>query len=189
VQILPKTLFARLVLVLLVPMILMQVAASYVFIARNNREITKLAISDNLSLIQNQNLLQVPVVSCPDDAVKRIALPSGIKCVYKNGGYLHFVGENTTYVSPHPLPRSRISLVILWNFVASFILFAIAYLFLRNQVNAIISLKEMLVNTGRGINETAKFKGSSEIREAQIAVVEMQQRLAKLAELYNSEQK
>ncbi len=73
---------------------------------------------------------------------------------------------------------------ILWFFGSSFILFAIAILFMRNQIRPIRKLAVAAERFGKGIDIPAKFKpeGAAEIRQAGQAFLDMRDRIRRQIE-------
>ncbi len=109
-----------------------------------------------LGLSQNKNQTKIYVfLSIDDGKILKISMPS------------------------KPLVNPTSEIFVFWIIGISMIFLLIAMLFAKNQIRSIQELSFAADNFGKGITDTVKFKpsGASEIRQAGIALIKMQERI------------
>lgn len=74
---------------------------------------------------------------------------------------------------------SSIFMFVVWMVATSVFLFLVSVLFLRIQVRSIAELAQTAENFGKGIDDDFKPYGSSEVRKAGMAFIEMKKRIIK----------
>lgn len=74
---------------------------------------------------------------------------------------------------------SSIFMFVVWMVATSIFLFLVSVLFLRIQVRSIAELAQTAENFGKGIDDDFKPYGSSEVRKAGLAFIEMKKRIAR----------
>lgn len=72
---------------------------------------------------------------------------------------------------------SSIFMFVVWMVATSVFLFLVSVLFLRIQVRSIAELAQTAENFGKGIDDNFKPYGSSEVRKAGVAFIEMKRRI------------
>ena len=72
---------------------------------------------------------------------------------------------------------SSIFMFVVWMVATSIFLFLVSVLFLRIQVRSIAELAQTAENFGKGIDDDFKPYGSSEVRKAGVAFIEMKRRI------------
>ena len=82
------------------------------------------------------------------------------------------------------IPRKRffsttVPSFLLWMFISSCFLFTIAFLFMKNQVRAIVRLANAAESFGLGQEIKFKPEGAAEVRQAGQAFIEMKDRIAR----------
>lgn len=82
------------------------------------------------------------------------------------------------------IPRKRffsttVPSFLLWMLVSAFLLFGIAFVFMKNQVRAMVRLAKAAESFGMGQEIKFKPEGAAEVRQAGQAFIEMKERLAR----------
>jgi two-component system, OmpR family, osmolarity sensor histidine kinase EnvZ len=81
-------------------------------------------------------------------------------------------------------PRSRAEagnwhILLVWMVLSSFVLIAIAIIFLRNQIRPILRLADAAEEFGKGREHEYRPRGAREVRRAGLAFLEMKRRIAR----------
>jgi two-component system, OmpR family, osmolarity sensor histidine kinase EnvZ len=225
---LPKGLYRRALLIVILPVVLLQTTIAWIFMERHWQFVTgrlsastvneigaivdlyeanaKLPYFKRLDTIANRRLLMdiellpdktlppalpKPFFSIIDTALSRelsrqIGKPFWIDTVgqsklveiriqLKDSVLRVLTHRNQTYVS-----NSHIFLI--WMFVISLVLLAIAILFLRNQIRPIVRLARAAEEFGKGRDASFRPHGALEVRQAGLAFLEMKRRVERSIE-------
>lgn len=219
---LPKSLFARSMIILVVPLILVQIITAFVFFDRNFSTISTRLADALAGDIKAIILLIEANPDTPDQAIGLASSAFQLQVVVDRGAILasrQSIANDTmlarllsrrldaTLKRPFQVrtsyqdriatihiqlahavieitaPRKRLFnstmvIFLLWMVGSSLILFAIASVFLRNQIKPIIRLAIAADKFGKG-QEVSDFspRGATEVRQAGQAFIQMQKRI------------
>ncbi len=223
---LPRSLFGRALLIIVMPLILLQVVSTYVFYDNHWKTLSRRlsnAVAGDLGMV-------IELVESAPDAARRAEIMEvatrqfGMPMSYRaddilpNGPPQIYEGSIATTLAPAladqvrrpftmdaasddrtvlvavqlssavlrvAIPQKRLFsdttyVFILWMIGTSMILFAVASIFMRNQVRPIRRLAEAAENFGKG-RDLAGFKpeGASEVRRAAIEFNRMRERITR----------
>ncbi len=224
-HIFPKSLLARFILIILLPLIALQIIASMVFFENHWRLISRrlaydivgevevaanvldqypdtvqtdelldqmekslifeISFSRNAKLVFNDNAQQnSAIVKQVRKALSKIHYPYQIQENLKQDHILVYIQLKTGVLEVR-VPKKRFFSTttyafLLWMVLASILLFWIAFLFMKNQVRAVSRLAKAAENFGTG-RPVLMFKpeGASEVRQAGMAFLNMQNRISR----------
>lgn len=230
-NLLPRTLFARSLLIIVIPVLLLQVVTTLVFVDNHWRKVTSrlaFAVAGEIAIMANdidqhhteadiQNLSRkyaqkldllvtfemgarlVPEVKSqgtwePMTAqALSVALDKQVRLPYSlsfsqddewvNIGIQMDTGVLRVLALERRLFSTSAYIFLIWVMGSSLILFAIAVIFMRNQIRPIRKLALIAERMGKGQNVQAyKPEGAREIRQAGQAFLEMQERITRQIE-------
>src|SRR6266567_2638798 len=169
----PTGLYARALLIMIVPMVILQTVVAFVFMERHwntvTRRLSQAVVQDVASLIdvykgypQDKDRAQLRRIAERmqlDDAVMRV-----------------FAQRSAAYAS-------NSEIFLFWMVGTSSILLIVAVLFLRNQIKPILRLADAAESFGKG-REALNFRprGAREVRRAAVAFLEMKSRIERTME-------
>jgi two-component system osmolarity sensor histidine kinase EnvZ len=219
---LPRSLFGRSVLIIVTPLILLQLIATWIFYERHwdtvARRLSSSVAGDIALMIETMSVLS------PDQRARLFATTPGLtelEFTYEEGKTLADLPPLPGKLGESPLvgalnervnrpyrvdlvgdprridiavqlpegvlevgvPRQRLYssttyIFVLWMVGSSIVLFAVASLFMRNQVRALRRLADAAESFGKGRNvEHFKLEGAAEIRQAAAAFLVMRDRI------------
>jgi two-component system osmolarity sensor histidine kinase EnvZ len=218
---LPKSLFARTLIILVSPLVIVQLVLGYIFFDRHTETILKVlsrTIAGDIALVKDLVERDNNLKRTKDFASRHLSLDVTLTPSHKldrrgtmkkswlysfldealeeqiNSPYFVRMDTDFIYVSvdtPKGLltvttQRKRLfsrttPLVIIWSVSSSFLLIAVAALFLHNQIRPIRRLAKAAELFGKGdTTDTFKPEGASEVRQAGLAFLEMRNRLGRL---------
>lgn len=230
-KILPRTLFARSLLIIVVPVLLLQVVTTLVFVDNHWRKVTSrlaFAVAGEIAIVADEldghysearlheisnfyaQKLDLLVTFEPDaqlvpervasgawepfaaDALSRsmeiqvrrpFSLSFSPEDNWANIGVQLDDGVLRVLVLERRLYSSSAYIFLLWVVGSSFILFAVAVFFMRNQIRPIRKLAIMAERMGKG-REVPAFKpeGAKEVRQAARAFIDMHERITRQVE-------
>ena len=223
-KIFPKSLLARFVLIILLPLIVLQIFASTVFFEKHWTSISRRLAQDivgeiktltyvveeypdtvqtldleqqlekNLmldisfmkgaTLDKSKNVASVNMLKQVEKALSQIQHPYQIQENLAQDHVLIFIQLKNGVLEVR-VPKKRFFSSTTYVFLllmigASILIFAIAFLFMKNQVRAVSRLSNAAENfgTGRPV-ETFKPEGALEVRQAGMAFLNMQNRISR----------
>jgi len=102
----------------------------------------------------------------------------------KKSGQQHVYIQLTKGLLEVVIPQKRffsstVPSFLLWMLVSSFLLFGIAFIFMKNQVRAMVRLAKAAESFGMGQDIKFKPEGAEEVRQAGLSFIEMKERLAR----------
>jgi two-component system osmolarity sensor histidine kinase EnvZ len=220
---LPRTLFGRSILIIVTPLILLQVIATWIFYERHwetvARRLSASVAGDIALMIETMNVLEpderarlfattpglteLDFVYNPDrtlndfraipgHSIVETPLISALKGVVHRPYRIDFVSDAHRILIDVQLedgvlsvgvPRQRLYtsttyIFVMWMVGSSIVLFAVAILFMRNQVRALRRLADAAESFGKGRNVAHfKLEGAAEIRQAAAAFLVMRDRI------------
>src|SRR5689334_9016533 len=188
---LPATLFARSLLIIVLPVALMQIAVTYVFFDAHWQTVTS-RLSEGLagdiawaveSYKEDPSPASFARISqrAEDSMSLSVALQPGRK-IPERRRKPPVVFE--PFFAPIDPPRDRAfatqgHIFVLWMTVATVLLTAVAILFIRNQTKAIERLADAAEGFGRGADVDFRPQGAREVRRAGRAFIDMRGRIAR----------
>lgn len=225
-ELFPKGLYARSLLIVIVPMVLLQCAVAYVFLERQFEAVTHRlsasvardigALADLYralprgaddsglrKLAADRFLLSVDLLppqalpprlpraffdaldplkrALPVEVAQHVNVPFWIDAVGRSGlmeirvdlgfGVMRVITRRTLAYD------TNVHIFIFWMLGASFVLIAVAILFLRNQIRPILRLAEAAEDFGKGRDVEFTPRGAREVRQAGYAFIEMKRRI------------
>src|SRR5215470_3499917 len=170
----PTGLYARSLLIIIVPMVLLQSVVAFVFMERHWNTVTR-----GLSVAVTQDIAALIEIYriYPHDAdksqIRKLAAERlGLQVDFLPDTVMRvFARRSAAYAS-------NSEIFLLWMVGTSLVLLVVAILFLRNQIRPILRLTEAVESFGKG-RDVPNFRprGAREVRRAASAFIEMKARV------------
>src|SRR6266481_1067162 len=181
----PTGLYARALLIMIVPMVVLQSVVAFVFMERHwntvTRRLSAAVVADVASLIDVYKVY-------PQDKgraqLRRIAQQRlGLVVDFLPVGDMPPPGPKPFFAQRSAAYSSNSEIFIFWMLGTSSILLIVAVLFLRNQIKPILRLADAAESFGKG-REAPNFRprGAREVRRAAQAFLEMKSRIERSIE-------
>ena len=175
---LPKGLYARALLIIIAPMVILQVFITFDFMERHwnmvTRRLSAAVVQDIAAVID----MRKGFPQDRDDAeLRRIARDRlEIRIQLQDVVMRTFARRDAAYAS-------NSGIFLLWMGGTSLVLIAVAILFLRNQIRPILRLTEAVESFGKGRDAPyLRARGAQEVRRAAVAFLEMKARVERTIE-------
>ena len=191
----PKGLYARSILIVILPMVILQSVITFIFLERHWALVTtRLSMKIDVEFLPAGPL--PPALPKPFLSIVDGALSNEIRRQIKRPFWLDTVGRSNLIEIriqlPHAILRavtvrsaayaSNSYIFIMWMLGTSFVLIVVAVAFLRTQIRPILRLSRAAEAFGKGRDLDFRPRGAREVRQAGYAFIAMKRRIERAIE-------